>query len=77
MTELQSDSCFMELFAGEAGLTQAVSRLGVSVFEPGEVREGGSVAKGIDLLCNDTFKRIEGSLCTCSATEISAKARRS
>ena len=47
----------MELFAGEAGLTQAVSRLNIPVFEPGEIRVGGRIAVGTDLLCSSTFKQ--------------------
>ena len=49
----------MELFAGEAGLTQAVNRLGIPVFEPGEIRTGGRIAVGTDLLSKETFKKLK------------------
>ena len=59
---VSQDHCFMELFAGEAGLTQAVSRLGIPVFEPGEIRTGGRIAVGTDLLCKETFKKLKSEI---------------
>lgn len=52
-------NCFMELIAGEAGLTQAVSRQGAKVYEPGEICVGGRITTGTDLLCNATFKQLK------------------
>ena len=59
---VSQDQCFMELFAGEAGLTQAVRREEMSVFEPGEIRVGGRIATGTDLLCNTTFKQLKSAI---------------
>lgn len=56
---LADDSAFMELFAGEAGLTLAVKRQDIKTFEPGEVRAEGRVATSIDLSCNATFRWIK------------------
>ena len=39
--------------------SQAVSRLNIPVFEPGEIRVGGCIAVGTDLLCNSTFKQLK------------------
>ena len=46
-TEASTDTQFLELFAGEAGLTQAVERCGISVSGPGEIRTGTRVVVGM------------------------------
>ena len=49
----------LELFVGEAGLTQAVSRAGLPLLEPGEIRTGARVVVGTNLLCNQTFRDLK------------------
>lgn len=58
-TEEAKDESFMELFAGEAGLTQAVRRQGLHVLEPGEIQTSSRVVTSMNLLCNKTFAELK------------------
>ena len=54
-----NDTTFLELFAGEAGLTEAVRKAGMPVMDPGDIREGPRVALMLDLTDNKTFKKLK------------------
>ena len=55
----EGDTVFLELFAGEAGLTKAVQKLGFKVMEPGDINVAGNVKVNLDLLNNNHFKAIK------------------
>eukprot|EP00438_Fugacium_kawagutii_P014285 Skav215770 [mRNA] locus=scaffold106:569116:574315:+ [translate_table: standard] len=57
--EVEDDATFLELFAGEAGLTLAVKRCGLRTLEPGEVRAEGRIQKSMDISCTATFKKLK------------------
>ena len=50
------DTAFMELFAGEAGLTLAVKRVVGKVFTPGDIVQSNRADVAMDLLDNGLFK---------------------
>lgn len=54
-----NDATFLELFAGEAGLTEAVGKANIPVMNPGDVREGPRVVLALDLKDNGTFKSLK------------------
>ena len=58
----ESNGRFLEIFAGEAGLTLEIKRVGISVDDPGEVREGGRVVDGFDLLDTASFKKLKSKI---------------
>ena len=53
------DSTFMELFAGEAGLTRAVERRVGTVFNPADIQQNHFVKKTFNLLCKTAFKELK------------------
>ena len=57
--EGKGDAVFLELFAGEAGLTKAVQKLGYKVLEPGDINVGGNVKVQLDLRNNNHFKALK------------------
>lgn len=56
-----NDTTFLELFAGEAGLTEAVREAvrKVNIPVPGDIREGPRVVLVLDLKDNGTFKSLK------------------
>ena len=58
----ESNGRFLEIFAGEAGLTLEIKRVGISVDDPGDVREGGRVVDGFDLLDTASFKKLKSKI---------------
>ena len=57
--EQLNDTWFLELFAGEAGLTAAVRRAGGLVHTPGDIHVNDRTLSELDLTDNQTFKKIK------------------
>ena len=57
--EREKDVQFLELFAGEAGLTRAVKRRGIAVPSPGDVHTGQSNRRPLDLTKLADFKELK------------------
>ena len=56
------DTAFMELFAGEAGLTLAVKRVVGNVFTPGDIVQSDRAGVAMDLLDNGQFKALKSEI---------------
>ena len=62
VTDGMKDTAFMELFAGEAGLTLAVKREVGNVFTPGDIEQNSQAGVTMDLLNNETFKTLKSKI---------------
>lgn len=59
VTDSVTDTAFMELFAGEAGLTLAVKREVGNVFTPGDIVQSIQSGVAMNLLDNEMFKSLK------------------